>query len=69
MKKYKVISRKNLPTGLPVTKTILFLMALDYYKAPQWLFGAVGCFLILGWIVSIGSMFQERQTDIFEEKE
>ena len=67
MKENKVISRKNLPTQLPIGTTILLLVTLDHFNAPDWLGGFVICFLTIGWIVSIIAISNEKHKDIFED--
>lgn len=64
----KVIKRKNLPANLPVIHTLFSLLALDYWNAPQWLYGAVAVVLFIAWVASIYSIIKEEQTDIFNQK-
>lgn len=62
----KVISSKNLPTKIPVLSTVVYATALDYWNAPQWLWGAVGLLMALAWIGSIIAKVREEEEDIFE---
>lgn len=63
--KKQVISRKNLPDKLPSISTLCIIMALDYWKAPGWLWGGMGLLLVLLWISAIWSIIQEKQVNIF----
>lgn len=65
--KRKVIKLSNYPTRLPVYNTIITAMALDYWNAPQWLWGALGILFLIIWIVSFYLIFKEEQVDIFNE--
>lgn len=64
----KVISRKNLPTKPPTIATVVAILALDYWNAPQWLWGALGVVFVIIWVAWIVQMFQEKQFDIFKDK-
>tara|TARA_R110002020_G_C16275085_1_gene771393 strand:+ start:345 stop:629 length:285 start_codon:yes stop_codon:yes gene_type:complete len=66
MSKGKVISTKNLPSRLPIWSSITAALALDYWKAPEWLIGAVGLFFLLGWVLIIISRLKEEEIDLFE---
>ena len=68
MRKIKVLSNSNLPVKFQVYKTGLAYMALDVYKAPEWLWTvAVIYFVILWTAVFIKSYAQER-VDILDNK-
>ena len=63
----KVISRKNLPTRMPLLGTIVYATALDYWNAPQWAWGAVGLLIVVAWIGwGLSKVREEKQDDIFE---
>lgn len=66
MKKIKTIKRGNLPTRLPVSLTLITYMGLDTYKAPGWIWGALGIVFLLLWVISIYAICIEKQVDIFE---
>jgi len=66
MKTEKVISTKNLPVKMPIWSSITAALALDHWNAPEWLWGAVGLFFILGWVVIIISMVKQEKVDVFE---
>ena len=59
------IHRQNLPTKLPITQTLTIFLAMDYWNAPEWLFGVV-CFstaIILG--ATIYSIVTQELEDVF----
>lgn len=62
----KVISRKNLPNKMPVTFTIVCFLAMDYWGAPQWLFGAIGLLVLLLWIGFFYSLVNNDEVDLFD---
>lgn len=63
-----VISRSNLPVRLPIIQTIVVILALDYWSASGWIWGAVSVFLVLWWLICIACLIQEKQTDILKDK-
>lgn len=69
MKDKKVISRKNLPSRLPIGSTMFYLLCLDYFQAPQWLWGVTCTILVVVWIGTIIDLIREESTDIFNEYE
>lgn len=66
MNKIKVISRRNLPGKLPLLQTLVAILSLDYWNAPQWLWGVVGIILTMYWIVDIFFIINSKQVNIFE---
>ena len=64
----KVISRKNLPTTSPLPLTILLLLAIDYWHAPEWLKGIVYFVIVIVWISKIVKVTKEIETNIFKNK-
>ena len=64
MKKKKVIGRNNLRMKSPITPTILFLLALDYWGAPEWLWGIVVFITVIFWGVFIYSFWSEESLTI-----
>ena len=67
MKKRKVLKLGNLQTKPPIWSTITAAMALDYWNAPQWIYGAVGLIFIIGWASCIYHMITEEVVDIFDK--
>lgn len=66
MKQKKVISKKNFPSRNPISATILYITALGYWEAPQWLWGASGLLILFVWILWVISFFNEDEVDIVE---
>jgi len=68
MKKYKIQ-----PTSIgtspvrAVYSTVVILLALEVWNAPEWLWGALIAFVVFAWIVVIVAFFQERTIDPFED--
>ena len=50
------VSAKNRRFSSPVLGTIVYGMAMDYYNAPQWLWGVVGVLVTLYWILCIAEI-------------
>lgn len=69
MEQINVIKGSNLPSRLPLAQTVLYILALDYWNAPQWAWGVVLTILGLGWIAILVKKFlQEVDIDIFASK-
>jgi len=68
MKTFKVLDRKNLPTKLPVTLTLVVALSLDYWNAPDWVIGGFGALGIIIWILSIIRLVLQEQTDILKDE-
>ncbi len=66
--KQKKIDRKNLPAKLPVTSTIVAIMAMDYWNAAEWIWGAVVIVGLIIWIACLWSVSNENNIDIFKNK-
>ena len=60
----KVIKRKYLPSRSPLASSIVYLLALEYWNAPQWAWGCVCFLIILVWVNFIISFFSEEGIDI-----
>jgi len=69
--KKKTIKNSNLPAKLPIGSTIMYYMALDYYKAPEWLWTLATLLFSLIWIGSIIKYFTHESFDVtgFVEEE
>jgi hypothetical protein len=66
MKTKKVLKQSNLPSKLPIGQTLLTILALDYWNAPQWLWGAFGLLFVIAWVGSIYSLCTEKGVDLLE---
>jgi hypothetical protein len=56
MKASKVISRKQLPTNLPLQFTAIVWLLLDRFDSPGWAWGVCGTVLALLWASAIHAM-------------
>ncbi|WP_421977847.1 hypothetical protein [Roseivirga seohaensis] len=66
MEKRNVISRKNLPKNLPFMGTLTCILALDYWNAPEWLWGVIGALLLISWIVVIAARLKDTEIDVLD---
>jgi hypothetical protein len=64
----KVIKRSNIPTRLPVWQSLITILSLDYWKAPDWIYVIFAIFFIILWTSSIIMIIKEKQVDIFKNK-
>lgn len=58
------INHANLPPKLPALGTLVIYMALDYFHAPQWLWGAAVVVLAIVWIVMIVALANAKYVDL-----
>jgi hypothetical protein len=68
MKKFKVISVKNLPAKLPLSSTLIAFLFLDRFHAPAWLWGALGSLYLIVWILIIARICNQKSIDILEDQ-
>lgn len=68
MKKRKVISFGSLPTKLPIWKTLIIVLALDFWNSPAWLCGVMGISLLLLWVAAIINIVNEEKVDLLNSK-
>ena len=59
------IHRKNLPTRLPITQTLTIFLAMDYWNAPEWLFGVICFSAAIIWAAAIYSISTQKTEDVF----
>ena len=67
MKKFKVIHAKNLPGKLPIYPTIITWLALDHWRAPEWLYGSFAFLGGLMWALCVIKIIHQQTEDIFKE--
>ena len=60
----KVIKHTNLPTRSPIISTLVFILALDYWNAPEWSWGVLGVLLVILWGNYLYWLFNEEEQDI-----
>lgn len=63
----RTIAPRNESMKFPITPTILAYLMYDKFPNPQWVWGIVGLFIVLVWILCIYSLFRTEYVDIFEE--
>lgn len=66
--KKNVISRRNLPTRMPVLTTVICWLVLDRIAAPGWVQGAAWTFIGLLWVASLANFADERDVDVFKDR-
>jgi hypothetical protein len=62
MKEKKVLSRRFLPTQLPVSFTALTYLFLDKFHAAGWIKGACWTFMGLIWIAVVVGVWYEQHS-------
>jgi hypothetical protein len=67
MSSKKVISYKNLPAKIPLTQSAVCLLALDYYNASEWVWGAAATFFSIIWIVRIVRVCTQVEADVLKD--
>lgn len=65
MKQFLVIKRSNLPTRLPLFKTLFVIMALDFWNAATWIWLLVGLFMLWVWVVVAYRHRYQKEYDLF----
>lgn len=60
---------KNIPLNIPLTRTVVFALALDYWNIPGWLCGVVGVILFLHWVIVLYDIQTRETIDLFADKE
>lgn len=68
MKSKKVIKKSNLPARSPILGTIVYVLAMDYWNAPQWFWGVAISFMALIWIAWIALLIMEEGVDVINDK-
>lgn len=65
----KVVSSKNLKPKLPFSWTAVIFLLLDRFKAAQWVWGAVGLWVLIIWAVIIYLIvkYDYEEVEIFKD--
>lgn len=66
METKRVIKSKYLPARIPTIPTLSIVMALDYWKAPQWAWGVMLTLLGIVWISAIYYRITEEEIELIE---
>jgi|VirMetMinimDraft_7_1064189.scaffolds.fasta_scaffold320328_2 hypothetical protein len=59
------IHRQNLPSKLPIIQTLTIFLAMDYWNAPEWVFGIVCFSAAILWVATIYSIATQKLEDVF----
>jgi hypothetical protein len=67
MKQKPVVDERNLPRKAPVNITLILIVGLRAFEAPQWSWGAIGVILAFLWFKYVRDiiMFKEKDVNIF----
>lgn len=57
-----------MPAKFPFSLTLSLIIAMDYWNAPQWLWGILGTILFIIWVLIIIAFVNEIETDIFKKE-
>lgn len=63
--KRAVIHFNSLPTSLPITKTLLLVLALDHWHAAGWVWGVMLALVAIIWFKAIRNIISEECVDVF----
>lgn len=64
----KVLAWKQLPSRPPTVATIAWLLVLDRFHAPGWVWGVIGALLVIVWVSLIHDMATQKEVEIEELK-
>lgn len=62
----KVLRYDNLPGKLPIFPTLTTLLALEYWNAPEWLYGVLGVIFAFVWGASIWRILTQKAVDLLD---
>lgn len=69
MKKYKIKSSAIATSPIrAVYTTLLIVLAMDHWNAPEWMWGVMITILFIAWIALFMAMAREVEIDPFEEQ-
>jgi hypothetical protein len=63
------IARSSIATALPIQNSVLAYFIMDYYKAPEFVWGIIITLFSIIWIACIYGVITEERIDVFEEEE
>lgn len=66
MKKNRVIKRKNLPLKISIWDPLICFLALERFRAPEWLYGAFGVLFLFSYIAAIYRISTETEVDLLK---
>lgn len=62
--KDKVISRKQLPTVLPLNSSMVCALVLDRVNAAGWVWGVCGTLFALAWVAALVCLYKQNEVEI-----
>ena len=66
MKETKVIKNRQLPTRLPVISTLVTILALDRWNAPEWAWAVFFTLAAIIWAAATAVIWKQKQVDVKE---
>ena len=69
MKKRIVLDHNCLPSRLPIWTSATAWLLLDRFSPSGWVWGAVGCFFLLLWIVAIWAVVTQEKVNPLDPEE
>lgn len=69
MEKNYVLARKHMPYRSPIVFTIVMYLFMDHVHSPQWVWGAVGLFVLIMWITYFVGIHNEKEVIISPKDE
>lgn len=64
----KVVSRKNLPSSLPILTTAVIYLLLDKFHVSDVIWGAFGVIVVLMWVGALVSITKQNQVNPFKKE-
>jgi len=68
MKKTPVISLMSLQSGIPLFKTVMAWMFLDYVGADKWVWVASGIVFLIAWVSWVVGLFKKEVIRLDSDK-
>ncbi len=62
----KVVHYRCLPAKIPVMSGITLWLLLDRLQVPAWVWGAVGAAYAILFLLCVGAVVRQQDTDIFK---
>lgn len=71
MKTKPVIDERNMPRKAPVNITLILVVAIRAFNAPQWAWGAIGVVIAALWFKYVRDivLYKERDVNIFRKQQ
>lgn len=66
--KKKVLALSCFPMRMPLFETATLFLVVDRFQSPEWVWGAVGVFVVLLWCAFIYDRVTTEEVDILNPK-